>query len=140
MVLRRLSTIAWVWAKQLNSGVTTLILGVPGLFDTGSGLLLPGEEPAQVTGIARFSELRDVCPEAGVVDPALPPCNLLDAGDLQPLAVFDHVDKLGGLKQGVVRPRVQPRRAAPEDLGMQDSGLEVEAVQVRDLELAALRG
>ena len=96
------------------------------LVATGAGLLLAGEEPAQVLGVARLAELRDVGLEAGPVDPALPPGDLLQAGDLEPLAVLDHVDELGGLEQRVVRARVQPGRAAAEELGVEQARVEVE--------------
>src|SRR5580658_9053300 len=141
MVLRRLSTISWERSRQLNSGVMTLIRGVRRLLvGTGRGLLLTGEEPAQVLGVARLAELRDVRLEPRLVDPALAPCDLLHAGDLETLTVLDHMDELGGIEERVVRPRVQPGRAPPEDLGVQEARIEVEAVQVRDLELAALGG
>src|SRR5208283_1744638 len=119
----------------------TLSLGVPVLLiATGAGLLLPGKQPSQVLGVARVAELRDVRLKPGVVDPALAPGDLLEARDLEPLPVLDDVDELRGLEERRVGPRVEPGDAAPQDLGVEVAGLEVEAVQVRDLQLAALRG
>ena len=72
----------------------------------------------------------------GGVDPALAPGDLLDAGDLQALAVLDHVDELRGLEERVVGPGVEPGRPAAEHLHVKAAGLKVEEVQVGDLELA----
>ena len=48
------------------------------------------------------------------VDEALGQGDLLDAGDLEPLAVLDGADKFRGFEQGVVGSGVEPSVAAPQ--------------------------
>src|SRR4051812_32440427 len=77
-------------------------------------LLLFFEHALEVSPVARFTELGDVRLEAGPVDPVFAPRNLLEARDLQALAIFDHVHELRCIQQRVVSARIQPSRTAPE--------------------------
>ena len=77
--------------------------------------------------------------EIGRGDVAHPEGDLLEAGDHQPLPLFDRLDVVGRLQQRLVRAGVEPRDAARQLLDVQLSALEVRAVDVGDLELAARR-
>ena len=65
--------------------------------------------------------------------------DLLDARDLEPLPLLDGLDEVRRLQQRVVGAGVEPGDAAPEPLDVQLAPLEVRAVDVGDLELAARR-
>jgi hypothetical protein len=78
--------------------------------------------------------------ELRVVDEAGAPGDLLGAGDLQALAVFQRGDELAGLQQAVVRAGVQPGVAALHDLHRQLALLQVGLVDGGDLQLAARAG
>ena len=54
--------------------------------------------------------------------------------------MLDNLHELGSLDQRIVGARIQPRRAAPHDLYLERTGVEILLVQVGDLELAARRG
>ena len=71
------------------------------------------------------------------VYPALAPGYLLDAADAEALAVLYRRHEVGGLEQAVAVARVQPGEAAAEELDPQRPLLQVEAVEVGDLVLAA---
>ena len=66
--------------------------------------------------------------------------DLFRAGDVESLAAFDGVDEDGGFKERVVGAGVEPGHAAAHDLDAERAGLEVAAVEVGDLELAARGG
>ena len=66
--------------------------------------------------------------------------DLLDAGDLEPLARLDGLDVVGRLDQRLGRAGVQPGEAAAEDLDAELAAAQVGAVDVGDLQLAPRRG
>src|SRR5262249_46400729 len=66
------------------------------------------------------------------VDEALQQRHLLDAGDLQPLPLFERLHELPRGQQRIGRARVQPRDPAPQRRDRQPAGLEVLQVHVGD--------
>jgi len=96
-----------------------------------------GQQGLKIAGVRRLAKEAYAGPQLIGRDPTLAEGNLLQAGNLQALTVFDDVDELGGLDQGVVRARVQPGRAAAEQLNMELASLEIEAIEVRDLQFTA---
>ena len=125
---------ARVSARQLKSGTTTLTSGTPlRPLAAGAGILVAGKQAPQVLGVAGLSQLRDVRPQLGVINPSLPPGDLLKAGDLQALPVFDHLDEFRRFQKRLVGSGVEPRRPSAEQLGMEDSVLQVFPVEVGDL-------
>jgi hypothetical protein len=66
--------------------------------------------------------------------------NFFEAGDFQALAIFDDGDELPGFEEGIVGAGVEPRSAAAEEFDVEVAALEIEAVEIGDLEFAALRG
>src|SRR5690606_9076835 len=72
-------------------------------------------------------------------DPAVAPGDLLRAAHAQPLARLDGLDEVRGLDQRLVGAGVEPGVAAAELLQVQAALLEVAAVEIGDLELAAWR-
>lgn len=83
---------------------------------------------------------RDRGLEGGTIDPALHPRDLLEAGDLEALALFEHGDELRGVEQAVGGAGIQPGGASPEGDDPQATLCEVEALEVGDLQLAARGG
>src|ERR1051325_1601620 len=65
--------------------------------------------------------------------------HLLGARDLQPLPQLHGLDEVRRLQQRFLRAGVEPRVAAAELLDAQLAALEVDAVQIGDLQLAARR-
>src|SRR5918997_2415370 len=65
--------------------------------------------------------------------------DLFRAGDLEVLPLFDGLDEVGGLLEGLVGPRVQPGHPAAQDLDLELTPLEVSDVDVRYLQLATRR-
>src|SRR5260221_11640573 len=65
--------------------------------------------------------------------------DLLDAGDLEPLALLDRAHELARLEQRFVGPGIEPGGAAPELLHGQTAALQIDPIDVGDLELAARR-
>ena len=63
--------------------------------------------------------------------------DLLDAGDLQALALLDRLHEGRGVEQRVARAGVEPGKAAAQAFDVQAAVLEIEPVEVGDLELAA---
>src|SRR3712207_4270166 len=61
--------------------------------------LAVGEEAEEVVAVAALAERFGRPHEARVVQPAVAPGDLLDAADLQALALLDHRHELGGLAQ-----------------------------------------
>src|SRR5690606_28810619 len=73
--------------------------------------------------LSQFFQLRRV-------DISLAESDLLWTGDLQSLPMFDGRDELPRLHQRLVRAGIQPRHAAPHDLHIQLSALQVMPVDV----------
>src|SRR4051794_12103731 len=65
--------------------------------------------------------------------------DLLGAGDLQPLPQLDGLDEVRRLQQRLLRPRVEPRESAPELLDAQFADLQIDAIEIRDLQLSPFR-
>src|ERR1700722_19420839 len=74
------------------------------------------------------------------VDEALAPGDLLHARDLQALTLLDDAHEHARVEQRIVSSGVEPGGAAPQPLDPQGALLEVDAIQIRDLELAARGG
>ena len=73
-------------------------------------------------------------------DPAVTPCDLLDAADVEALTILDGSDEVAGIQQAVAVTCIQPCKAAAEELDAQCALFQVHAVQVGDLILAAFAG
>src|SRR5271169_6349589 len=102
------------------------------------GSALAGELP-QIVAILVLAERLGEPLEVGSGDQALAERDLLDAGDLEALALLDRAHELAGLQQRLVSAGVEPGGAAPELLDRQPAALEIDPVDVGDLELAARR-
>ena len=74
------------------------------------------QEAPQVRAVSALHERLGEGGERRIVDPAGPPGDLLDAADLEALAVLDDPHELGGLHHRLERAGVEPRRAAVEHL------------------------
>jgi hypothetical protein len=94
----------------------------------------------EVGAVVGLAELGDGGVEAGASEPALAETDFFEAGDLETLAVFDDGDELAGFEERVVRAGVEPRGAAAEDFDVEVAPLKIEAVEIGDLEFAALGG
>ena len=66
--------------------------------------------------------------------------DLLQAGDVDALAVLQRADELAGLEQAVVGAGVEPGVAAGQVFDEEVARFQVDAVEVGDLQLAARRG
>src|SRR5688572_7619781 len=64
--------------------------------------------------------------------------DLLDRADREALSFFDRSNEGRGLQQALMCPRIQPSRSSPQHSNSQPSGLEIETVDLRDLEFAAI--
>src|SRR6476469_5589816 len=72
-------------------------------------------------------------------DVAEPERDLLRARHPHALALLEDLDEMAGLDQGSVRAGVEPGEAAAQDFDMEVAPLEIDAVDVGNLELAARR-
>src|SRR6185437_6863843 len=91
----------------------------------------------QVSAVSRLGERQRQGFQLSGRNVALAVGDLLRAADLQPLPGLDRLDEHGRLEQRLVGSRVEPGHTAPEQLDPQRAALEVLAVDVGDLELAA---
>src|SRR4051812_8896196 len=98
-----------------------------------------GCDRPQIVPVPGLSELVAERGELVEVDVALAERDLLEAGDLQSLAVDECLQEGARLEQRIVRARVEPRRAAAELHQIELPALEIHAVDVGDLQLAARR-
>src|SRR5450432_581744 len=94
----------------------------------------------QVVGVRRFPEPCDLLLKRGRIDPMVFPRDFLEAGDLQALPLLQRLNEISRLQQRVGCSRVEPGRAAPEALNVEESFGEIQAVKVGDLQLTARRG
>src|SRR4051794_26637321 len=92
-----------------------------------------GEDLEQVLPIGALRERRGEACELLVVDEPHPPRDLFRARDLEILTALDDLDERRGLEQGLVRPAVEPCRAAAHAHDAEGALREVELVDVRDL-------
>src|SRR5580765_8573362 len=74
----------------------------------------PRQQPLQVLAVFAVLDRLDQPRQAGIVDIALAPGDLLGAADLQALAVLDRLDELRGAQQARRRAGVEPSIAAAE--------------------------
>src|SRR3954471_22445996 len=65
--------------------------------------------------------------------------DLLRARDLQSLPLLNGLNEHARLQQRLVRARIQPCKAPPQDFGLQLALLQVSVVQISDLKLTARR-
>src|ERR1700738_4834853 len=98
-----------------------------------------GQQPLQIFAVFAVLYGLDQAAEAGIVDIALAPGDLLGAADLQALAVLDRLDELRGAQEVRGRAGVEPGIAAPQSLDVQPALPEIVRVDVGDLEFAARR-
>src|SRR3990172_2369011 len=101
--------------------------------------LAAGELP-QVLAVTRLAERGGASLQLAVVDPTLPPGDLLGTGNFETLPLLDRGDERAGLEERIVRSGVEPRVTAPQELHREPLLLEVETVEIGDLQLAARRG
>src|SRR6478609_3362266 len=93
------------------------------------------EEAQQVLAVGGLLQRRRERLQLRRVDPAEVVGDLLGAGHLQPLARLQRLDERARLQERFVRPGVQPGDAAPQLLEEKVPLLEVEAIEIRDLQL-----
>lgn len=74
-----------------------------------------------------------------VIDEALGEGNFLGAIDLDLLAAFQRCHELGSAQKAVGGARVEPPKAAAEDVDVELAALQIGPVDVSDLHLAAGR-
>ena len=72
-------------------------------------------------------------------DVTQPQRDLLGAGDAHALPLLQDLDEMAGFDQRGVGAGIEPRKAAAEHLDKQIAALEIGAVDVGDLQFAALR-
>src|SRR3546814_4610954 len=101
---------------------------------------LPLGDVQQVLAVVVLAQRLGEAAELVGGDEALAPGDLLQAGDLQALAMLDGLHELRGVDEAVVGAGVEPGIAAAEALHLQLPGLEVAAVEIGNLQLAARRG
>src|SRR5690606_35700243 len=94
----------------------------------------------QVASVAVLRQRRGPRSQLRLVDPAVVPGDLLRAAHPQALARLDGLDVVGRLQQRPGRAGIEPCVAAAQALQVQYALVEITAVEVGDLELAARRG
>src|SRR5580658_11137152 len=65
-----------------------------------------------------------------------PKCDLFDARDLEPLALFERLDEARSLQHRLGSPSIEPRDASTQALDVKPAALEVSPIHVGDLELS----
>src|SRR5437870_101344 len=118
-----------------TSGSITTTPGIAVETTRTSGLVL--EHAEEVLAVRARAHARRKAPHVGCRDVAHAVRNLFEARDHQTLALLDRMNVVRGLHERVVRAGVEPRDAARELLDVQLAALEIRAVHVSDLELAA---
>ncbi len=94
---------------------------------------------AEVVGVAGLAELVGALQHLLGGHVAELERNFLKAHDLQALAIFDRADEGGGIVEAFVRAGVEPGEAAPKPGDVERTALEIGAIDVGDLKLAAIR-
>src|SRR5690606_39252635 len=98
------------------------------------------EQTQQICTVTALRERLGPLAQPCVIDPALPPGDLLGARDLQALTLLDRLDELRGFEQRFMGTGVQPCVATAQSLHVELAGREVGEVDVGDLELTARGG
>src|SRR6266568_2734954 len=80
------------------------------------------------------------CLELVGIDITQPICDLFGAGNHQSLTALDGLNVKSSLKEGIVRPGIEPRHATAHHLHLQFAGFAMRSVQGGNLEFAARRG
>src|ERR1700761_5162999 len=96
-----------------------------------------GQELLEVVAVAALGKWLHQRGQLVVGDEALAPRDFLDTADLEALPVLDDLDELAGLHQRGERARVEPGRAAVQDMHAQPAALQIALVHGGDLQLAA---
>ena len=73
-------------------------------------------------------------------NPAFAVGDLFQAGDFEPLPLFDRLDEIGCLEERIMGPGVQPGDSPPQRDDRQRLALEVDFVDLRDLQFPRLDG
>ena len=97
------------------------------------------DAPAQIGGIFILSQPRGALQHLVRRQPALLEGDLLGTSDLDALPMFDRAHEGRCVVQAVMGPGVEPGKAAPQSVHMQQAALEIGVVDRRDLEFAARR-
>ena len=97
------------------------------------------QQPEQVLAVAALAERLGALDELVVGEPAHPPGDLLGRADLEALPALDGAHEVGGVVERVEGAGVEPGGAARQHLDVEAPLLEVAAVEVGDLQLAARR-
>ena len=95
------------------------------------------EEAAQICPVATLRERLGEAEQLSFTNPMIPPGNLFDTADFEPLTVFNHPHVLRRLHHRFEGAGVEPRGAAVEHLDMQAAAVEICLVYAGDLELPA---
>jgi len=74
------------------------------------------DERTEVGGVGALAHAVRFGLKLADADPALPPGDLFDAGDLEPLPLFDGLDELAGFHEAAVGARIEPGDAAAQQL------------------------
>src|SRR5450830_1659655 len=123
---------------ELATAAATMRGAAAGFFSSLLALVAL-EQSRQVRTVSRLDEGLCSRLEFSVRQEAPPPRDLLRATDLEALAMLDRPHVVGGLQQRVERSRVEPSSPPWKNVDLQATLLEVDAVDVGDLVLAAGR-
>src|SRR6266516_6118163 len=100
-------------------------------------LTLRLDELRQVSAVFVLPQLCRRALDIGSGEPLIPPGDLLQAGNLVALALFDGFDILRCLQQALERTRIQPSEPSTEQLDRQQAAREIGLIDGRNLELTA---
>src|SRR5438477_2288112 len=97
------------------------------------------EQVRQIASVIILAETVRLREQLVAVDIAHIVGDLLDAGDLEPLAHFDRADIFAGAQQILMRAGVEPGIAAAELFDLQCAAPEIDIVEICDFKLAPRR-
>src|SRR5687768_10575363 len=123
---------------RLSVSTRGAITSTPGILSGSNSNGIVVEEVEQVAPVAA----RHVrCELAHVVrtDVTHSIRDFFERRDHETLPLFDALHEVARMEQGFIRARIEPRDSAPETFDVQLAALQVGAIHVGDLELAARR-